>query len=98
MREGPWTVLVTGAAGFIGSHVVDLLLAQGRRVIAVDVAPETPNLAGHRTRANERLSIVTADLRGDFAGVLAGARPDAVVHLAVAEVALSEGVRCTVAP
>ena len=30
------TVLVTGGAGFIGSHTVDRLLAQGERVIALD--------------------------------------------------------------
>jgi UDP-glucose 4-epimerase len=30
------TSLVTGAAGFIGSHVVDSLLAEGQRVIAMD--------------------------------------------------------------
>jgi len=82
MREGAQTVLVTGAAGFIGSHLVDLLLAQGRRVIALDVARDTPNLAHHLTPRNERLSLVTADLRGDFEAALADSRPDAVVHLA----------------
>ena len=30
------TVVVTGGAGFIGSHVCDRLLAEGRRVVAVD--------------------------------------------------------------
>ena len=30
------TVLVTGGAGFIGSHLCDRLLAEGHRVIAVD--------------------------------------------------------------
>ena len=30
------TYLVTGGAGFIGSHLCDRLLAEGHRVIAVD--------------------------------------------------------------
>ena len=30
------TILVTGGAGFIGSHVADVLLARGDRVIIVD--------------------------------------------------------------
>ncbi len=75
------TVLVTGAAGFIGSHVVDLLLAQGRRVIGLDnFADGRERLAAHA--GDPRLRLVEVDLRGDFAAALAGERPEAVVHLA----------------
>ena len=34
--KGTRTVLVTGAAGFLGSHLCDLLLSRGHRVIGVD--------------------------------------------------------------
>jgi len=36
LHEAPRTVLVTGAAGFVGSHLCEALLARGHRVMAVD--------------------------------------------------------------
>jgi UDP-glucuronate 4-epimerase len=36
--------LVTGAAGFIGSHVAESLLAQGHEVIGLDNFNEKPSL------------------------------------------------------
>ena len=43
------TVLVTGGAGFIGSHVCDLLLGNGDRVIAVDdLSTGSPSVLGPR--------------------------------------------------
>lgn len=50
-------VLVTGGAGFIGSHLVDLLLSRGDRVVALDSLPtgRISNLAGAMGQPNFRL-------------------------------------------
>ena len=79
-------VLVTGAAGFIGSHVAERLLADGHAVIAVDNfhpyygrAIKERNCAAIRAHANARF--VEADLaRADLAPIVDGV--DAVIHLA----------------
>lgn len=79
--------LVTGAAGFIGSHVVDALLARGWQVTALDnfdpfydPALKEANVAPHRNNADYRL--VRADLRD--MGALAKLAGDyqVIVHLA----------------
>ncbi len=75
-------VLVTGAGGFIGSHLVDALLARGDEVIALDVGRKLPvNL----TEAAGRPGFVYR--RCDVTQPLAvrrafGDRPGAVVHAA----------------
>jgi UDP-glucuronate 4-epimerase len=82
-------VLVTGAAGFIGSTLVDRLLAQGRTVIALDSFDpfysedaKRRNLASALDHAHFRL--VRGDIRDPAALALAfgSAEIDAVVHLA----------------
>ena len=75
----PIRAIVTGGAGFIGSHVADGLLARGHRVAVVD------NLAsGRRERVPAGAELHQLDIR-DAAGLTALVdefRPDAVLHLA----------------
>jgi 2-alkyl-3-oxoalkanoate reductase len=65
--------LVTGAAGFVGSHVADALLERGDQVMATDVAP-----TGHRSDMDyTQMDITDADaVRASVQGM------DAVFHVA----------------
>ncbi len=71
-------VLVTGGAGFIGSHVVDRLLADGHAVHVVD------NLStGRRAQVNPAARLHVCDIRSRaLDDAFAAARPEAVVHVA----------------
>jgi len=70
-------VAVTGGAGFIGSHVVDALLARGDEVHVLD------NLAtGRRENLDERASFHEQDIREPLADLFEQIRPEAIVHLA----------------
>jgi len=75
--------LVTGGAGFIGSHVVDALVAAGAQVDAVDdlSTGRRANLAGAIDRGAElHISDVTDQTM--MAALLARLQPDVVLHLA----------------
>ena len=80
--------LVTGGAGFIGSHLVDALLDEGHRVTVVDNfdsfydrAAKERNVERHRHRGSWRL--VEADIRdGAQLRSAVGGDFDAIVHLA----------------
>jgi UDP-glucose-4-epimerase GalE len=71
-------VLVTGGAGYIGSHTVRELLARGHRVVIVDLEPVDPLGALRGAKS------VIADIQDTepLAGILRDERIDAVVHFA----------------
>ena len=71
--------LVTGGAGFIGSHVVDALLASGWRVVVVD---DLSAGDAKRVAAEATLEVVDITDRGALDAVIDGAQPSAIFHLA----------------
>ncbi|HEY4216945.1 MAG TPA: NAD-dependent epimerase/dehydratase family protein [Gemmatimonadaceae bacterium] len=71
-------VLVTGGAGFIGSHVCDLFVARGWSVDALDDLSR-----GQRDRVPDAARLVVADVRSpETARLIADGAYDAIVHLA----------------
>jgi UDP-glucose 4-epimerase len=72
-------VLVTGGAGYVGSHTVLALLAAGYRVVVIDDL-----VRGHRAALPSEVELVVADLRdGDaLERALHGRKLSAVLHFA----------------
>ena len=78
------TFLVTGAAGFIGSHLCDRLLAESKRVVAVDdlSSGRIANLAEARGYG-QQLTFHNMDIRLDeLRTIFDRHRPEVVMHLA----------------
>ncbi len=77
--------MVTGGAGFIGSTLVDRLLAEGHEVDAVDdlSSGSLANLAEARAAAGGALTIHQLDIRlPDAQELIARRRPEVIFHLA----------------
>jgi UDP-glucose 4-epimerase len=78
-------VLVTGAAGFIGSHLVDRLLADGEEVLGVDdlSSGALANLADARRSKLGKFTFQRVDITSDALGeLIKRQRPRVVFHLA----------------
>jgi UDP-glucuronate 4-epimerase len=83
------TILVTGAAGFIGYHVAERLLARGDAVVGLDnlnayydVSLKEARLARLTARPGFRFAKLDLADREGMAAMFSHARPERVVHLA----------------
>jgi nucleoside-diphosphate-sugar epimerase len=77
------TVLVTGASGFLGSHLVERLVGLGARVVGIDAAPAPPSwsqgIPGDGSVRFEQVDISDSDRLSTH---VAEEHPDVLVHLA----------------
>jgi UDP-glucose 4-epimerase len=87
-------ILVTGAAGFIGSHTADLLLTGGHAVLGVDNfrTGHRNNLVRALRSPAFRLAAADVSEPGVMAALAAEFRPEAIIHLA-ALVSVQESIR-----
>jgi UDP-glucose 4-epimerase len=70
-------LVVTGAAGFIGSHVAEILSASGHRVVGIDDLS-----GGFRENVPASVEFVKCSILESLDDIFATLRPDAVYHLA----------------
>jgi UDP-glucose 4-epimerase len=70
-------VLVTGGAGFIGSHVVEALVARGEDVVVLDDLS-----SGKRENLPEGIELIEGDVREPQDELFAGVKPTVCYHLA----------------
>ncbi len=75
--------LVTGAAGFIGSTLVDRLLADGPTVVGIDDLSTGRRVNLTSAEADPAFTFIEADITdADLGAIVAEAKPEVIFHLA----------------
>lgn len=68
-------ILVTGGAGFIGSHIVDAYISEGHEVSVID------NLStGNKNNLNPDVKFYQADIRDDLSFLIKDVNPEVINH------------------
>lgn len=71
------SILITGGSGFIGSHIVDALIARGDTVTVVDILPKNP------VWGNDQATYIQHDIRDvHFSDMVIEVQPEYIIHLA----------------
>ncbi|MCG2687014.1 NAD-dependent epimerase/dehydratase family protein, partial [Candidatus Parcubacteria bacterium] len=73
-----YKILVTGGAGFIGSHIVDRLIGEGHKVFVID------NLStGKKENLNPKVKFYKADIQSSkISQIFNKEKPNIIFHLA----------------
>ncbi len=80
-------ILVTGGAGFIGSHIVDLLIKRGDEVVIID------NLStGKKEYLNQKAKFYKADITQNINRIFEKEKPEILIHTA-AQVMLRDSLK-----
>jgi len=80
----PKSILITGGAGFVGSHLAEALIAQGHRVRIFDNLSEQVHRSGFPDYLSDDAEFIQGDVR-DLTGLKVAVRGvDVIFHLAAA--------------